>query len=105
MNDVPVPRRIEVDGGTVVVLTWEDGTATSFTAAQVRAACPCATCREPAGMEQTRLALNGLAPVTIVESKLVGGYAINFVFGPDAHGTGIFPFADLRRLGELPSEA
>jgi DUF971 family protein len=46
-------------------------------------------------MEQV---LAGPEPVTIAEARLVGGYAINFVFTPDAHGTGIFPFRSLQAL-------
>lgn len=99
MDEIPVPTRIEVDGGASVTLTWEDGSSSMLTAAQLRGACQCATCREPAGEEATRLVLGGVAPVTIEETSLVGGYAVNFVFGPDGHGTGIYPFAELRRLG------
>jgi DUF971 family protein len=98
MDAIPVPQRIEVDGGATVTLTWEDGSRSSFTAAELRGACQCATCREPAGEEATRLVLNGVAPVTIEAASLVGGYAVNFVFGPDGHGTGIFPFIELRHL-------
>lgn len=98
MDEIPVPQRIEVDGGTTVTLTWEDGSTASFTAAELREACQCAACREPAGEEATRLVLDGVAPVTIEEASLVGGYAINFVFGPDGHGTGIFPFVELKHL-------
>lgn len=100
MDAIPVPARIEVDAGTRVTLTWEDGTTSTFTASELRAACQCAACREPAGEEATRLVLGGVAPITIQEASLVGGYAINFVFGPDGHGTGIFPFAELAHLAE-----
>ncbi len=100
MEDIPVPARIEVDSGTGVTLTWEDGSTARFTAAELRAACQCAACREPAGKEATRLVLDGVAPVTIEKASLVGGYAINFVFGPDGHGTGIYPFGELKHLAE-----
>ena len=49
-----VPKRIEVEEGTRVVLTWEDDTTTELTAAGLRAACQCATCREPSGIVQTQ---------------------------------------------------
>lgn len=95
-----IPIRIEVDDRTKVTLTWQDGSTTELSAAVLRAACQCAACREPAGMEQTKLVLSGPVPVTIEEAALVGGYAISFVFGPDGHGTGIFPFDNLRELGD-----
>lgn len=96
-----VPQRIEVDGSTVT-FTWEDATVSRFTAAALRGACECATCREPAGMEQTRAVLGGDQPVSVVDARLVGGYAVTFTFSPDGHGTGIYPFD---RLRSLPSES
>lgn len=98
MSENPVPETIEVEGGATVTLTWDDGTVSVLSARQLRAACQCASCREPAGEQATRLVLSGMEPVTIQGAGLVGGYAINFVFGPDGHGTGIFPFAELWEL-------
>ncbi len=97
-----VPDRIEVEGGTVVVLTWEDDTTTRLTAPQLRAACQCAGCREPSGMAQTETVLASPIAVTITDTRLVGGYALNFVFAPDGHGTGIYSFDALRSLGDEP---
>ena len=98
LTPVEVPERIEIEGGSGVEFTWPDGAVTRLTAAELRAACQCASCREPDGMERTAAVLAGAVPVTIAEAKLVGGYAINFVFGPDGHGTGIYPFTSLRSL-------
>lgn len=100
MDEIPVPAKIEIEGGATVTLTWDDGVVSVLSAASLRAACQCATCREPAGEEAIRLVLGGVKPVTIEAAGLVGGYAINFVFGPDGHGTGIFPFAELRHLAD-----
>ena len=99
-----VPARIEIEEGEHVTLTWEDGSVTELTAAQLRAACQCASCREPDGEAQTAAILAGPVPVKISEAKLVGGYAINFVFSPDGHGTGIYPFEVLRVLTPADSE-
>jgi DUF971 family protein len=100
LTAVDVPERIEVEGGTDVVLTWPDGARSRLSAVELRAACQCASCREPAGIEATAAVVDGPVPVTIAEAKLVGGYAINFVFAPEGHGTGIYPFTVLRNLGE-----
>ncbi len=91
----PEPERIEVIGGSRVEITWDDGAVTAYTAPELRAACMCAGCREAAGAAATRAVLAGATPVTITEAALVGGYALRFVFGPDGHGTGIYPFEKL----------
>ncbi len=93
-----VPERIEVEGGDRVMLTWPDGRHQVLTARELRTHCPCATCRDPAGAERTALTLGGPVPVEITDAKLVGDYAINFVFAPDGHHTGIFAFDYLSSL-------
>ncbi|GMQ85562.1 MAG: hypothetical protein BMS9Abin07_1129 [Acidimicrobiia bacterium] len=100
MDPSLVPERIEVSQGAAVVITWNDATSTTFTAAQLRAACECAECREPAGRRLTEAVLAGPEPVTITETRLVGSYAVNFIFGPDGHSPGIFTFPALHALSE-----
>ena len=95
-----IPASIEVRERTSVVLTWPDGSSTTLSARQLRLGCQCATCREPAGMAATAAVLSGHAPVEIDHAALVGNYAVSFVFTPDRHGDGIFPFDLLRRLGD-----
>ncbi len=56
-------------------------------------------------MRRTTEVLAGPMAVTIAEAKLVGGYAVNFVFAPEGHGTGIYPFTGLRTLGDALQEA
>lgn len=104
MSDTPVPVTIEVEAKSTVTLSWEDGTTSVFTAPRLRGVCACATCREPAGEQATASVLTGDTPVTIESASLVGSYALSFVFGPDGHGTGIFPFVELKRLDETPAD-
>ena len=99
-----LPLRIEVVEGTVVTITWEDGVSTEISAAALRSACRCAVCREPAGAKATEAVLAGPVPITIAEARLVGGYAVSFVFGPDGHGTGIYPYTALRAMGPTGDE-
>ncbi len=99
-----VPERVEVSEGAEVVINWEDGTVSTYSASQLRAACQCAECREPFGQKQIEAVLAGPEPVTIAATKLVGGYAVNFVFSPDGHSTGIFSFPALYALGHPPEE-
>lgn len=98
MDERAVPERIEVIEQRQVILTWQDDSISTLTAAELRGACQCAECREEAGRRRTERVLAGAEPVTIEDATLVGGYAINFVFGPDQHATGIFPFSTLRGL-------
>ena len=92
-----VPERIEVDGESMTI-AWSDGLIAELAAADVRAACECAACREPSGMEATRAVLAGDRPITVTEASLVGGYAVTFTFSPDGHRTGIFTYSLLRSL-------
>lgn len=97
--EAEVPARVEVRSGEGLVLTWEDGSRTELDARRLRAACQCATCRDPAGREAIRAVLEGDRPVRIADARLVGAYAVNLTFEPDGHRTGIFSFALLRELG------
>jgi DUF971 family protein len=85
------PIRIEVER-SVLQMAWEDGTQDLIPAAALRAACPCAGCRE------TLTAPEG---TTIESAHVVGDYALGVVFGPDGHATGIFPYDLLRELGAV----
>lgn len=93
-----VPARIEVEDEELVILEWEDGSVDEFSAAELRAACQCASCREPAGARRTEAVLAGDEPVRITEAGLVGAYALQFHFSPDDHHTGIYSFEALRGL-------
>jgi DUF971 family protein len=92
-----VPSRVEVRGDAELAITWEDGAVTVVVAATLRAQCPCAICRDPAGMRATERVLDQ-EEVRIAATRMVGGYALGFTFEPDGHETGIFPFPLLRRI-------
>lgn len=79
---------------TRLEIQWADGTTTLMTAPEVRAYCHCAACRELPPAERTP---EVHAAATIDGAELVGSYAVNFTFGPDGHGAGIYPFYDLYR--------
>ncbi|HSG79386.1 MAG TPA: DUF971 domain-containing protein [Acidimicrobiia bacterium] len=94
------PERFEVgDGGSVLTTTWDDGRRTQLTARTLRAACPCATCGEPAGWSAMQRVVEGETDVTIDGAHLVGSYALGLTFAPDGHRTGIFPFDLIESLG------
>ena len=97
------PQRIEVVEGVRVEITWDDGIESTYTSRDLRAACMCASCREPSGAAALEALVAGEEPITIGETSLVGGYALRFVFGPDGHGTGVYPLEDLRAMSETPA--
>lgn len=90
------PTRIEVQQGTVLVIEWADGRTDSIDATTMRDACPCASCRNSSVGSPRADA----ATCRISDVSLVGGYAINVVFAPDGHSTGIYPYPSLRDLGD-----
>lgn len=87
--------------GPELAIAWSDGGETFLTLETLRRACPCAGCGgEPDVMG------NIDAPEVVYTAEsfelrawhLVGGYALQPTWG-DGHGTGLYTFAYLRRLG------
>lgn len=87
--------------GQELALRWNDGEESYLPQEFLRRACPCASC----GGEPDVLGRVVRPEVTytrgsfeLVGWELVGGYAIQPRWR-DGHGTGIYPFGYLRRLG------
>ncbi|WP_145420958.1 DUF971 domain-containing protein [Planctomycetes bacterium K23_9] len=110
--NTPDPKRTETDvtptdikreGDSIIVIDWSDGTETQWTAARLRKACPCATCREKKrGNDEAKEDATGpmllpilsaaeAKPLRIESMRPVGSYAYNIAFS-DGHNSGIFPF-------------
>lgn len=94
-----------------LLLHWQDGAVTEYTASQLRKDCPCAACE----VERSKLAaapapsskmtlrvIQGPAPTEarINELKPVGRYALAFRWN-DGHQTGIYSFESLRASGRV----
>ena len=94
------PEKIEVNQKSSMILTWAEGPPVRLDARTLRAACPCADCRSPVGDRRRQEVLKGPKPITIVGAELRGAYAINLIFGPDQHGTGIFTWDLLSHLSD-----
>jgi DUF971 family protein len=90
------PERITVERESVTI-EWSDGVTTALSGSRLRDACPCADCREHTAAATPVNQLGDRS--TITNAQLVGGYALSFTFG-DNHGDGIYPYGQLRRLGE-----
>lgn len=82
-----------------LTLTWSDGAKTTTPARRLRQYCPCASCVEEWSGKRTFEVDSIPEDTKIVEVSPVGNYALGFTFG-DEHNTGIFDWANLRRLAE-----
>lgn len=83
---------IERDRGMTVVFE-PDGHECFFLNADLRLACPCATCR---GLrDRGEVVWPADASITILSAELVGNWGVSFAWS-DGHGTGIYPFESLR---------
>ena len=87
---------------TTLKLVWNDGHESVYAADELRAACPCATCRterETAARSGGLRVLPADAPVraVLVDVQWVGWYAFRFAW-QDGHDTGIYAFDYLREL-------
>ena len=90
------PTKIDVQQGKRLVIEWQDGRVDTIEATALREACPCASCRT------ARIPPPPPDPATwrISGANLVGGYAINVIFAPDGHATGIYSYEMLREIGD-----
>lgn len=107
------PETLEREGPAGLVIGWSDGSRRRYTAAALRAACPCATCREKKSADETKpppgsnikssllpvLSMQEARPTAIEHMRPVGNYAYNIEFS-DGHDSGIFTFDYLIELGE-----
>jgi len=87
--------------GDELAIAWNDGAETYLRLEALRRACPCAAC----GGEPDVLGNIERPEVTYTPSsfelrgyQIVGGYALQPTWG-DGHGTGLYTFPYLRRLG------
>ena len=93
MSAIPIPVEIHRDDHQIV-LKWSAHHETTFSARDLRLACPCAQCRD----EMTgRTLLNpGSVPedVRSLSIELVGAYGFRVQWS-DGHGTGIYTYESL----------
>jgi DUF971 family protein len=81
-----------------VEVTFADDKVCRFTLAELRLACPCATCRSQRDRGEVNWPRLGQpeGELAIVDAQLVGAYALGVTW-QDGHATGIYPFESLRR--------
>ncbi len=93
------PKEVNTQDPQVTVITWDDGKVVRYPNRYLRSMCPCAQCvNEVTGERMVRL--ESIDPeVRILSVAPVGRYALHFQWS-DGHGTGLYSFETLRKLGE-----
>jgi DUF971 family protein len=90
--------------GNELALAFADGLEAYLPLPMLRRACPCAACQgEPDAMGRVQRPKVEYGPKAFELKKFeqVGGYAIQPTWA-DGHATGIYAYAYLRKLAELP---
>ncbi len=98
------PANIQVIGDEVAI-AWPDGAESFIRQDLLRRASPSAANqgeRDVFGNQYGGGAQGSFAGVRVVRWEQIGNYAIRFDFS-DGHGTGLYTYDYLRRLGDLPS--
>jgi DUF971 family protein len=96
----PRPVALSKEGDDRLVIQWSDGRRCVYTWKQLRAACPCATCREAREQPPDPFRIlkpTELQPLRPVAIAAVGHYAYKITWS-DGHDTGIFTLELLREL-------
>jgi DUF971 family protein len=89
---------VQIERERAMTVEFEDGAVCEFPLADLRKACPCASCRQPREMGRKRspVGLQFASAVTVASAELVGAWGISITWS-DGHSTGIYPWASLRR--------
>ena len=93
------PKEVNTQDPLVTIVTWDDGQVMRYPNRYLRSMCPCASCvNEVTG--QRMVNVESIDPaVRIMAVAPVGRYALHFQWS-DGHGTGLYSFETLRKLGE-----
>jgi len=98
------PVEVQRDDQGMMRILWNDQHECRYSYAEIRKACPCATCRELRAQQQRApanpfqvLPTTTTADVYPLHLSTVGNYALNIEWS-DGHRTGIYPWSMLRTL-------
>jgi DUF971 family protein len=90
--------------GNELALSFADGLEAYLPLPMLRRACPCAVCQgEPDALGRVvrPTVEHGPRAFELLKYETVGGYAIQLFWG-DGHSSGIYSYAYLQKLAELP---
>jgi len=93
------PKEMHLHDGDPPRIVWDDGVTLTYSARDLRLACPCAACRDEMTGVKTLKDADVPLTIAIVESRPVGRYGQNLVFN-DGHASGIYVNDLLRSLGK-----
>ena len=95
--EAPEVVDVTIERTSHVAVTFDDGVVCTFQVGELRAACPCATCRgirERGGVAWPR---TGQPPtIEIRDAAFTGAWGLSITWS-DGHDTGIYAWANLRR--------
>lgn len=104
------PTKLQRGEAGEIVIQWSDERRTVHTARSLRAACPCASCREKHKSEEETpadappllpvLSAAEARPLEITAMRPAGQYAYNIQFS-DGHTSGLFTFDLLRSMKDV----
>jgi DUF971 family protein len=97
-----MPVSLSREGNDHLVIVWSDGLRCALSWRDLRAACPCAGCREERAKPPDPFRIlkpSELGPLAPVSMPRVGRYAYKIVWS-DGHDTGIYTLEHLRALCE-----
>ncbi len=98
-----VPAKLDLKRDEKLEILWQDGTRSVYTLSYLRSMCPCAMCKEVRQEQKQSKSLlkilpgNYTRPLSILNAKLVGNYAMQIDWSDD-HGSGIYSFQYLRSI-------
>lgn len=96
-------RDVTVRRAQGVEVVFGDGAVHDFPLDELRAWCPCAHCRN--AREDGRAPFNGDPDrLRLRDAELVGAWGLRLIWD-DGHGTGIFPWDELRRWADAGAPA
>ena len=102
---MPKPSRISVHSSRgVVLIHWDDETECEYPFVTLRAACPCAECRQghasfggEVDSTELEIPLQSVQASELERLEVIGNYALQ-LFWKDGHSFGIYPWDYLRKL-------
>lgn len=88
---------VTIERGSSMTITFDDGVVCTFGVGELRAACPCATCRGMRERGDVAWPRPGQADtIAIRDAAFTGAWGISITWS-DGHDTGIYAWANLRR--------